>query len=890
MRLIRDFFVFCLVIIICGTWVFSGWPQVWHNPDFPPQVKNVYAATKTIEQQINIIDQEFIKTVSLDNFDPTDNSLGLIRWDSSKYNGATVYFEVVMRTAADAAGDMTIEAALFSSSGTQVTGSAVTTTNNSFERVRSGALTLDVLPNLESGLDYSVRIHRTTGLFRNIHMKAARLIIVQSADPSITDTQTQVEVGNDETSTATSYTDLTDKKIYRYTSGSWTPTPTVYFEASLKATGGGTICTDIGAEIGGGLCQVFLTTTGAGTFTVPADWDSGASAKIEVAGGGEGGERVAKNNSTGGVGGDGGDYSVITNLSSSAGSTIDYSVGAGGAGATSIGAGTAGNDTFFGDTTCAGSNVCAPGGGSGSTAVGTLSAGGAGGTSSAKGGSGGGGAGGPVSVGGAGGVGKAGGNGANTGGGGGGGSAGDSASAGSNSSSGTGAQGGSGYDGTAGGTAGIAGSNGSGGGGGSTDGGTGGNGGDSTNFDVTKGTGGGGGGGAAGTAGGGGSVGGPGGNGGLYGGGGGGGGASSGNGKDSGDGGDGRDGIIVITYTIAAVTDTAYAALYDSVGNEVSISEVSTTNTSWTRVRSSAITLSDATDYVVRIKASSGATAEIANAKIIFEQTDEGGIDELEPVHSYNNTFVREDAVGETTAYAELSISGGSVISGSNVSTTNTSYTRLRSSELTLSTNDLDVEVSNDNASYIEKIFINKYDSSNWAGGTFAYLFEATLKHNASCSPPPGATCADAASSWLIIQVTALAPAGTVSITVDDGTVAYGTLVAGATNDTFAIPNRQVVENNGGVSILINIKGGTTDSWDLTTTAGTDEFVHRFTSDDAGNVWEVLTDSYTAFATAVAVGATHALDLEIQVPTITTETGLQTADVTIQAVGGPAEP
>ena len=139
----------------------------------------------------------------------------------------------------------------------------------------------------------------------------------------------------------------------------------------------------------------------------------------------------------------------------------------------------------------------------------------------------------------------------------------------------------------------------------------------------------------------------------------------------------------------------------------------------------------------------------------------------------------------------------------------------------------------------------------------------------------------------IVFTMTHSAPA-TVSVTVDDGTVAYGTLAPGATNDTFTLgaADRQVVENNGDVTIFINIKGATTDAWDIVPTGGslTEEFVHRFASDDSGAALQALTNSYTLFAETVAAGATRALDLEIEVPTTTTETGLQTADVTLQAV------
>lgn len=67
---------------------------------------------------------------------------------------------------------------------------------------------------------------------------------------------------------------------------------------------------------------------------------------------------------------------------------------------------------------------------------------------------------------------------------------------------------------------------------------------------------------------------------------------------------------------------TAYAALYTAAGVVVTGSEVSTTATGLTRVRSGDIVanLVDDTDYTIRIKAS-GATGTLHNARVIIKQT-----------------------------------------------------------------------------------------------------------------------------------------------------------------------------------------------------------------------------------------------------------------------------
>lgn len=95
---------------------------------------------------------------------------------------------------------------------------------------------------------------------------------------------------------------------------------------------------------------IFLTTTGAGTWTKPADWSDVNT--VTCIGGGGGGRTAAAAAAAGGGGGACSTRSNITGL----GSTINFSVGTGG------GPGTAGGDTWFGATTLASSLVGAKGG------------------------------------------------------------------------------------------------------------------------------------------------------------------------------------------------------------------------------------------------------------------------------------------------------------------------------------------------------------------------------------------------------------------------------------------------------------------------------------------------------------------------------------------------
>lgn len=247
---------------------------------------------------------------------------------------------------------------------------------------------------------------------------------------------------------------------------------------------------------GSALTTIYLTTTGAGVQTIPADFAAFFSAETIAAGGGTG---------TGGVNGPGGGggYSKITATSTplSPGAQINYGVGAGNSAA-------AGGDTWWNATSLAnavtlgsavavasqggGANVGATGGlgGTATNGVGTTKYSGGNGGNNGSGTNGGGaGAAGPFGNGGNGGAGGAAGVAAGSGGGGGGGANAANASASSSTAGGNswyGVGGGAGSSGS-----GNAGSRGGGGSGAASTGGTGGNGGNGIEWDSTHGSGGG---------------------------------------------------------------------------------------------------------------------------------------------------------------------------------------------------------------------------------------------------------------------------------------------------------------------------------------------------------------------------------------------------------------
>jgi hypothetical protein len=100
--------------------------------------------------------------------------------------------------------------------------------------------------------------------------------------------------------------------------------------------------------------QIFII---SGTsWTVPADWNS-ADNRVEVIGGGGGGQTA--NSSFAGSGAGGGAYSKIANISLGGGNTIAIQVGEGGLPSA------VGGDTWFNGTSIGTSSVGAKGGGGG---------------------------------------------------------------------------------------------------------------------------------------------------------------------------------------------------------------------------------------------------------------------------------------------------------------------------------------------------------------------------------------------------------------------------------------------------------------------------------------------------------------------------------------------
>lgn len=198
------------------------------------------------------------------------------------------------------------------------------------------------------------------------------------------------------------------------------------------------------------------------------------------------------------------------------------------------------------------------------------------------------------------------------------------------------------------------------------------------------------------------------------------------------------DGTLEIYFeAVLSVTSgyTAYAELYGA--SSVSGSEVNTTATTPTRVRSGdlASALSDGQDYRVRIKSSSASgTATLYACRLIIVQT--GTITKTETIIEFGSNKTGSDTSyvldankgfwdyvsaewdgtiaayfeaylsiqnASATAYAQLSTSGGSAVSGSEITNGSTADTRIRSGNIyanLVGGNEYTVQCKTSNGSY----------------------------------------------------------------------------------------------------------------------------------------------------------------------------------------------
>lgn len=136
--------------------------------------------------------------------------------------------------------------------------------------------------------------------------------------------------------------------------------------------------------------------------------------------------------------------------------------------------------------------------------------------------------------------------------------------------------------------------------------------------------------------------------------------------------------------------------------------------------------------------------------------------------------------------------------------------------------------------------------------------------------------------------VTATVTPQSVSVSVSDGSIAFGTVALSGTQDTITLVDTQTVTNTGNVMEDFNIKtstatGGTTPWTVSTTTPGADSFVLSV-SDDAGVGWEIIESDYITMSMEIEAAGEEPYDFKIDMPTSSTDTDEKSITITIQAV------
>jgi hypothetical protein len=187
-----------------------------------------------ITQEVNLVDCPGSGTVAqvctgVTTTDaPTTGALGMIQYDPTRYGGSLqVYFEVVLKSSV---GTSTASATLYDQTGVAaaVTSAALTTTSTSFVKLTSA----DIAPNLIGGDLYSVRLKITPS--GTTTLLAARLVIRQTFNSGlVSHTSSSVDMANNTTSTAITFADLTDYKIFKYDASKYDGSQRFYLEATM---------------------------------------------------------------------------------------------------------------------------------------------------------------------------------------------------------------------------------------------------------------------------------------------------------------------------------------------------------------------------------------------------------------------------------------------------------------------------------------------------------------------------------------------------------------------------------------------------------------------------------------------------------------------------------
>lgn len=143
--------------------------------------------------------------------------------------------------------------------------------------------------------------------------------------------------------------------------------------------------------------------------------------------------------------------------------------------------------------------------------------------------------------------------------------------------------------------------------------------------------------------------------------------------------------------------------------------------------------------------------------------------------------------------------------------------------------------------------------------------------------------------------VTVSVTAQSISVAVTDGAVAYGSLALSTTASTTSgdVNDSQTATNDGNQAETFNIKGQNASStgtpWTLSGTIGSDQYKHEVCTStcDATPTWRTLSTGYITLDTNKAQSGTSVFDLQVSMPSGSSDAYQHSADLTVQAIAYP---
>jgi len=174
----------------------------------------------TIRQEINIL-TAVLSAAS--GASATSNEI--VRLDTAQYSGTiTCYFEIVADTSLSLTSNVTLRRKGTSTDDATCTIPLLTT---AYTRIRSASFAPP-----DGATEYVVFIDAAVGATKNV--KAARIVIIQNST-ALTRTETQIELGDTQTFTATTASALTRPKYFYFDSANRNGTLLVYLEVTGKS-------------------------------------------------------------------------------------------------------------------------------------------------------------------------------------------------------------------------------------------------------------------------------------------------------------------------------------------------------------------------------------------------------------------------------------------------------------------------------------------------------------------------------------------------------------------------------------------------------------------------------------------------------------------------------